>query len=130
MGRITLFTADGSADCVRVMRAFQKLSMPYIEINVTQYPEKLKDMKALTDRWTTPQVFFNTRYIGGADETMALLYEWTSDQRYYQTPYERYVVEISSLKDPTNPRLSVPESPDVSSASEDPSDENHAGNGT
>jgi hypothetical protein len=33
-------------------------------------------MMSLTMQLSTPQVFFNTRHVGGAEETMALLQEW------------------------------------------------------
>jgi glutaredoxin len=108
MGRITLFTADGSSDCVRVKKALQKLGLPFVEINVTHHPLKLFDMKVLTNRWSTPQLFFNTRYIGTVEEAMQLLHEWEHDHRRFTLPYDRYVAEIESFPDPMNPRLSVP----------------------
>ena len=40
----------------------------YTEISLSNYPEKRKDMLKLTERLTVPQIFFNTKHIGGADD--------------------------------------------------------------
>jgi glutaredoxin 3 len=109
MGRITIFTADGCPHSIRTKRALQKQSLPFTEINVTTHPSRLKDMMALSDRLSTPQVFFNTRYIGGADETVELIQEWVKDKRRYKTPLDRYLVEIGAQPDPFNPRFNIPD---------------------
>ena len=61
-------------------------------------------MLQLADRLTVPQVFFNQKHIGGADETLAAIAEWD---------FERYQKEIASEADPTDPRLQVPTTPPV-----------------
>jgi glutaredoxin len=109
MGRITIFTCDGSADCARVKSLFDKLALPYVEINVTHQPDRLADMRALSDRLVPPHVYFNTRFIGGAPETISLLQEWQNPKhkKRYATLYDRYQAEIGSFPDPVNPRLHV-----------------------
>ena len=76
---------------------------------MTQYPKKRDDMLKLSDRMSTPQVFFNTRHVGGADETIALLKKWDNDKERYKSALERYQDEIEKYADPSNPRFSVPD---------------------
>uniref|UniRef100_A0A7S3P657 Glutaredoxin domain-containing protein n=1 Tax=Amphora coffeiformis TaxID=265554 RepID=A0A7S3P657_9STRA len=110
MGRITIFSADGCPHCKRVKVALSVRDIPFVEVSLTKYPKKRQDMLALSDRVSTPQVFFNTRHVGGADETISLLETWDKDKKQaYASPYERYMAEIGNHFDPTNPRLSLPE---------------------
>lgn len=76
MGRITIFAADGCSDCKHTVAALQARKLPFTVISITQYPSKRADMLSLSMRMSTPQVFFNTRHVGGADATIALLQEW------------------------------------------------------
>jgi len=109
MGRITIFSADGCPHCRRTQAALRAKNLPFVKISITQYPEKRDDMIALSHRISTPQVFFNTRHVGGAKETMALLEEWETDQsRGYRNARERYADEIERFADPTNERFAVP----------------------
>ena len=121
MGRITVFSSDGCPHCIRTKAALTRLELPYTEISVTRHPLKRKDMHALSQRFSTPQVFFNTRHIGGADDTLALLHEWESNQAKYPTAKARYEAEIAAFPDPVNPRFEVPEAgSDSSSCFEQP----------
>jgi glutaredoxin 3 len=109
MGRITIFSADGCPHCKRVKVALCARGIPYSEVSVTKYPEKRQDMLALSDRVSTPQVFFNTRHVGGADDTVALLERWDKEKKKkYSSAYDRYMDEIGTRADPTNPRLAIP----------------------
>ena len=83
MGRITVFSTDGCPHCKRVKVALLSRDMPFIDISLTKHPHKRQDMMALSDRVSTPQVFFNTRHVGGADETIALLEEWNADNKRF-----------------------------------------------
>lgn len=84
--------------------------IPFVDVSITQYPKRRADMMALSDRVSTPQVFFNTRHVGGADETIALLEAWddANKKSKYSTPRERYEFEIGRQFDPSNPRLAIP----------------------
>ena len=108
MGRITIFTAEGCPHSRRTMSALERHCIPYTEISVTRHPMKRKDMLVLSSRMSAPQVFFNTRHIGGADETIALLEEWDTDKRRHESAYNRFIAEIDAYPDPLNPRFSVP----------------------
>ena len=78
MGRITVFVTDANTACHRVIAAFEGLKIPISIISLTEHPEKRDDMFSLCMLNSTPQVFFNTRHIGGAEATFELIQEWVS----------------------------------------------------
>jgi len=91
------------------MAVLNKYNIPFTEISVTKYPKKRKDMLSLSSRSSTPQVFFNTRHVGGADETLTLLEHWNTDKSRGRSPMERYKTEIEEQPDPFNPRFAIPD---------------------
>ena len=110
MGRITMFTAEGCPHSTRVRVALRQARIPtWTEINISAHPSKRTDMVQLSGRISTPQVFFNTRYVGGADETVALLEKWECDKTRARSALERFRKEIDAFPDPQNPKFSVPE---------------------
>jgi glutaredoxin 3 len=116
MGRITVFATDGCRHCKRTLAALEHHKLPYTVISLSQYPEKRSDMlKVCNYRSSTPQVFFNTRHVGGADDTIKLLAEWRnqlgSKGSHYDNLLERYDAEIGRQPNPNDPRLSVPDYP-------------------
>lgn len=69
-------------------------------------------MLALTDRYTVPQVFFNEKHIGGADETIQLLSEWDEELKGgSKTAKDRYLETIEADAGPYDVRLSTPTGP-------------------
>jgi len=112
MGRITIFTIDECRFCIKTKAALTNRDIPYTEINIASHPDKRSDMLALADQLTVPQVFFNEKYIGGADDTIALLERW-NEEKSYPTALERYQKEIESQPDPTDPRLAPPSTPPI-----------------
>jgi glutaredoxin 3 len=112
MGRITVFSIDGCSHCRLLKAALAARNIPYSDINISHYPQKRADMLALTDRHTVPQVFFNERYIGGADETIQLLNEWDEELKGGSvTARDRYVDTIESEPGPFDVKLSLPTGP-------------------
>ena len=104
MGRITVFSLDDCPHCKRAKGALQAKGFSYVEVSLSSYPSKRGDMIALSDRLSVPQIFFNAKHIGGADELIGLLEEWDT---------EKYEKEIVSHSDPTDPRLQIPTEPPV-----------------
>jgi glutaredoxin len=104
MGRITIFSLDDCPHCVRTCNALTHRRIPYMEISLTKYPKKRKDMLSLSNRLTVPQVFINEAYIGGSDETLKLLEQWdhNSEGLSARKMYERLVVNAAL---PTDSRL-------------------------
>lgn len=111
MGRVTIFAADRCPHSAKTKAALEARSIPYTVISVTQYPEKRADMLSLSGRMSTPQVFFNTRHIGGTDETIALLDEWDTDKKRAPSALARYKDEIARFPEPSNSRFDIPTGP-------------------
>lgn len=107
MGRITIFTIDECKFCKRTKAALTDLQIPFTEINLSSYPEKRSDMLILSDQLTVPQVFFNDKHMGGADDTIAVLKKW-EEEMSHKTLLQRYQEEIESHPDSTDPRLQPP----------------------
>jgi glutaredoxin len=76
MGRITIFVADCCPDSLRAIMAMKALGIPCVLINVTKYPAKRNDMMSLSRQVATPQIFFNTRHVGGANDLIELMQDW------------------------------------------------------
>jgi glutaredoxin len=110
MGRITVFTTNNCLFSGQVRHELNKRNLPFSVINLSEYPERRWDLFLLTRRMTTPQTFFNTRYIGGCDATLQLLEEWDHD-RHFKSPLEKYKAQIQRFPDPSNPQLALPEPP-------------------
>ena len=102
LGRITIFALTDCPHCLRTKAAFRERQIPYTEINLSTHPDRRTDMLQLSDRLTVPQVFFNDRHVGGADEVLELIADWD---------VERYQREIASQPDPTDSRLEAPTTP-------------------
>mmetsp|Transcript_3416 Transcript_3416/g.4506 ORF Transcript_3416/g.4506 Transcript_3416/m.4506 type:complete len:510 (-) Transcript_3416:240-1769(-) len=111
-GRVTIFALAECPHCKRAKGALTKRGIPYQEISLSTHPSKRTDMLSLADRLSVPQVFFNEKHIGGADETLALLEKW-DEEGLYPTALERYQKEVESQSGPTDPRLAIPTTPPV-----------------
>jgi hypothetical protein len=74
----------------------------YVEINLTDYPEKRTDMIAIADRTSVPQIFFNERHLGGASDVEALDESGLLDAMY---------ADMVAAGDPSDPRLAKPDYP-------------------
>ena len=105
MGRIVMFTVDDCVHCTRLQRALEDQSIPFEEVSLSLFPERRKDMLSMSDRLTVPQVFFNEKHIGGADDTFAVLSRWFTDTA--KTALEHYQQDVGDLPDPTEPRLAA-----------------------
>ncbi|MBZ0119817.1 MAG: glutathione peroxidase [Sandaracinaceae bacterium] len=65
---ILLFTKPGCAHCTRAKKALEERGLAYEEVRSTP-----RNLRAVSGKHTTPQVFVDGRYVGGADELIALL---------------------------------------------------------
>jgi len=119
MGRITVFTAEDIHSEI-VKNELKRLSLPYTEISVIDFPLRRSDLKALANKTSIPQIFFNTRHVGGVSETLKALRRWkkpsnsiknsltnkgTSSSAATPTPFQLYQAEIESMPDPTSNKL-------------------------
>ena len=58
-------------------------------------------MIPLTNKYSVPQVFFNSSHVGGADDVINLLGQWEDDS------VDRYKTTIECKPDPTDKRLAI-----------------------
>eukprot|EP00039_Didymoeca_costata_P003691 m.69194 g.69194 ORF g.69194 m.69194 type:complete len:503 (+) comp12031_c1_seq1:366-1874(+) len=73
MGKITIFALSTCKHCKHAKSILAEKGAEYVNIDVGLYPEKRKDMTALTQgKVTVPQIFFGDKYIGGASDIDAL----------------------------------------------------------
>jgi glutaredoxin len=112
MGRITIFTLDDCPHCVRTKSEMKRRRIPYLEISLSQYPQKRNDMISITNRATVPQVFINEALVGGADDTIKLLEQWDRNSRGL-TPREVYDCLVAAAPSPTDPRLHPSKDPPI-----------------
>ena len=103
MGRFTIFAIDDCPHCQRTKATFGQYSIPYTEISLSKYPHRRSDMLSASDALTVPQVFLNETYVGGADEAIALLTGWSTDEDW--TPLQQYENFVATAPDPRDPRL-------------------------
>eukprot|EP00339_Tiarina_fusa_P001085 CAMPEP_0117034964 /NCGR_PEP_ID=MMETSP0472-20121206/24862_1 /TAXON_ID=693140 ORGANISM="Tiarina fusus, Strain LIS" /NCGR_SAMPLE_ID=MMETSP0472 /ASSEMBLY_ACC=CAM_ASM_000603 /LENGTH=531 /DNA_ID=CAMNT_0004744295 /DNA_START=318 /DNA_END=1913 /DNA_ORIENTATION=+ len=103
MGRFTIFSLRGCSDCKRTKAAFKEYGIPFVEINLSKYPDRRNDMLSLSDRLTVPQVFMNETHLGGAEETVKLLRKWAKDAN--RSPLERYQKVVMAAPDPKDLRF-------------------------
>jgi glutaredoxin len=71
-GRVTVFSISGCPHCRRAKHHLSTHKVPYVEINLDVYPERRDEMVERTSRRTVPQVLFNAKHIGGADDLLGL----------------------------------------------------------
>mmetsp|Transcript_14737 Transcript_14737/g.22332 ORF Transcript_14737/g.22332 Transcript_14737/m.22332 type:complete len:534 (-) Transcript_14737:59-1660(-) len=107
MGRVTVFAINGCRHCARAKAALKDRHIPYLEINLSSHPDKRSSLLNLSDSLTVPQIFFNEKHIGGADELIDLLEKWDSEAEVHEhgTPSQRYEREVGAMPDPTDQRL-------------------------
>jgi len=73
MGRIIVYTTSGCPYSLRVKLLLEKKKVPFIEINLTDFPQHYDDMILITKgKRSVPQIFFESEYIGGLDEFLQL----------------------------------------------------------
>lgn len=118
-GRITVFSLTDCPHCLRTKEALKSRNLPYTEINLSDYPQKRSDMLQLADRLTVPQVFFNSKHIGGSDDTIKVLEAWDDEGNVS----EAFQNHVGADCDPTDPRLQVPTEPPLSVPEAPPRDQ-------
>ena len=47
--------------------------VPFVEVNLDHYPDRRYEMQEKTGRRTVPQIFFNSKHIGGFDDLKKLV---------------------------------------------------------
>eukprot|EP00339_Tiarina_fusa_P005462 CAMPEP_0117066010 /NCGR_PEP_ID=MMETSP0472-20121206/46180_1 /TAXON_ID=693140 ORGANISM="Tiarina fusus, Strain LIS" /NCGR_SAMPLE_ID=MMETSP0472 /ASSEMBLY_ACC=CAM_ASM_000603 /LENGTH=504 /DNA_ID=CAMNT_0004786931 /DNA_START=74 /DNA_END=1584 /DNA_ORIENTATION=+ len=99
MGRITVFTGD-DLHSERVKQALLKRVVPFTEISIARFPSRRDAVRSLSKSESLPQVFFNSRHVGGAAETLEELAGWDKDPKH-SCALDKYEAEILPTADPT-----------------------------
>ena len=73
LGQVLLFSITGCPFCARTKKLLTELQVPYMDVNLEKYPERRYEMQERTGRRTVPQVFFNSKHIGGYDDIKKLV---------------------------------------------------------
>jgi glutaredoxin 3 len=102
MGRVTIFSLSECPHCQRSKELLSRLEMRFVDISISDYPEKRNDMLQLADRLTVPQIFFNARHIGGSSDLHDL-----HKSGALRPMHEALLAE----PDPADPRLAAPDYP-------------------
>jgi glutaredoxin len=68
MGRILIYTLAGDSACARakelLIQKQRTTGTALVEINLTDYPKRSREMKRLTGKRSVPQIFFNSLHVG------------------------------------------------------------------
>ncbi|GKY98001.1 hypothetical protein MPSEU_000758200 [Mayamaea pseudoterrestris] len=107
MGHITLFTTD-DLNSTAAKLALDARDLPYVEINLHQYPQKKKDLLSQAGTIAVPQAFFNTRLVGGLPALQKELQGWDTMTKY-KSARERFDKEILKFPEPSNKNLAKPD---------------------
>lgn len=75
LGQVLLFSITGCPFCARTKKLLTELQVPYFDVNLEKYPERRYEMQERTGRRTVPQIFFNSKHIGGYDDIKKLVRE-------------------------------------------------------
>ena len=73
LGRVLLFSITGCPFCARARKILTDMQVPYADVNLEKYPERRYEMQERTGRRTVPQIFFNSKHIGGYDDLKKLV---------------------------------------------------------
>mmetsp|Transcript_2320 Transcript_2320/g.4521 ORF Transcript_2320/g.4521 Transcript_2320/m.4521 type:complete len:507 (+) Transcript_2320:4177-5697(+) len=104
---ITVFSLKTCPHCQRAKTAITNAGCNFIEVSLTDYPEKRTDMLKAANRLTVPQIFYHNKHIGGAD---ALLEFIESGQAAKEIKHLEEIT-IQGKLDPINPLLEKPDYP-------------------
>ncbi len=72
---VLMIGREGCSHCARARKALEQRGIPYDEIKATP-----RNLRAATGKSSTPQVFIDGKYIGGADELEKYLQQQSSQQ--------------------------------------------------
>lgn len=72
MVKVSVYTTKVCPYCVRAKALLERRGIPYVEIDVTQDPDKRRWLVEATGRRTVPQIFIGDEAVGGSDDLHAL----------------------------------------------------------
>ena len=69
---VTVYTTTFCGPCLRVKTLLERQGIPFTEVNAEDHPGLREKLLEKSGRRTLPQVYVGERFVGGADEIMAL----------------------------------------------------------
>lgn len=73
LGQVLLFTIPGCPFCARAKKLLGDLKVPYVMVNLERFPERRSEMQERAGKSSVPQIFFNSKHIGGYDDMKKLV---------------------------------------------------------
>ncbi|KAJ3682317.1 hypothetical protein LUZ60_014890 [Juncus effusus] len=64
-GRVSFFSKSGCRDCGAVRSFFREVQLPYVEINLDVFPERMGELVERAGTTQVPQIFLNENHLGG-----------------------------------------------------------------
>lgn len=71
-GQVLLFVITGCPFCAKTKKLLGDREVPYVEVNLEDHPTRRYEMQKRSGRVTVPQIFFNSKHIGGFDDLRKL----------------------------------------------------------
>lgn len=68
MPQVTIWTKDYCPYCNRAKALLDSLNCKYEEIDITNTPERIEELKTLSSALTVPQIFVDGKFIGGCSD--------------------------------------------------------------
>jgi len=96
---VVIFSLKECPHCKRSKALFEELELEFVEISLSDYPEKRSDMLQLADRLTVPQIFIGGHHVGGASDLQKL-----HDDKKLQTLLDAAPLDVAD-----DPKLKRPE---------------------
>ena len=69
---VTVYTTTFCGPCLRVKALLERQGVAFTEVNAEDHPGLREKLLEKSGRRTLPQVYVGERFVGGADEIMAL----------------------------------------------------------
>ena len=70
--KVVMYTTSWCGFCARARRLFAEKGVEVTDIDVENVEGAREEMRARSGRTTVPQIFIDSRHIGGYDDTRAL----------------------------------------------------------
>ncbi|AWA98357.1 glutaredoxin [Vibrio harveyi] len=71
MAKIEIYTKHYCPHCKAAKHTLKRLGLTYREIEVSDNPTRLNEMKNRSQRQTVPQIFVGNHHVGGNDDLVA-----------------------------------------------------------
>jgi glutaredoxin 3 len=80
MRKVEIYCTDTCPYCVRAKRLLDEKGVSYLEWRVDRVPDLRPEMEARSGRTSVPQIFIDSRYVGGFDDLSELDMEGELDR--------------------------------------------------